>query len=542
MGSSLEDVPVNPYSRLAILLALAPLAFLSLPLLLVFAPALLAAYAFLIALQMFAPARLPPSLQETSFLMSSAAAATTGIRLAREKLFGNSKVATKEPAITRGLSPSPVPRRAFDRTDASITDIAKLEVAGQYEKLQDTLRTLIRDDPKRTFAHPAVKAWLGRRWRNLLLQYAADDPVAVAEATTREYLGLLDDSRPVAQRLAEQFFKLPLTAGPQEWQYVPGSGGGVTPLPEAGPLPDLSESPTMMLFIPGIITGMLPVREFNPSMPNVQKACGMKMLRAAVHPLRGSAANLPDVLAALEQGKGFHADLSETAADAKAYSPKSVIVIAYSKGMTDLLEFLIAYPEWQDKVKCVFSWAGVVGGSPLADNMYGSIRNWDIDKMVQRLDEVLEWICPLVNLRKGTALKRLEEVDIKDAIKSITIEHRQAWMAKHADALKEMKVPILCITASCLAHECAYFNASGWMLLNMHDSNNDMQVTQGAALIDTPLTTHLAILHANHWDISFGSFPHPHMTLGSRKLVHPFPKEAALTAMISLADELGLLA
>ena len=109
MGSSLEDVPVNPYSRLAILLALAPLAFLSLPLLLVFAPALLAAYAFLIALQMFAPARLPPSLQETSFLMSSAAAATTGIRLAREKLFGNSKVATKEPAITRGLLPSPVP-------------------------------------------------------------------------------------------------------------------------------------------------------------------------------------------------------------------------------------------------------------------------------------------------------------------------------------------------------------------------------------------------------------------------------------------------
>ena len=138
------------------------------------------------------------------------------------------------------------------------------------------------------------------------------------------------------------------------------------------------------------------------------------------------------------------------------------------------------------------------------------------------------------------------------------------------------------MTASCLVHETAYFNASGWMLLNLYDANNDMQarrrdhfdtyahtralpsaslvscaahpcadahrrlvhttrlqVTQEAAKLDTPLSTHLACLHANHWDISFGSFP-VSMTLGSRKLVHPFPKEAALTAMLALVHELGL--
>merc|ERR1711924_267476 len=96
-----------------------------------------------------------------------------------------------------------------------------------------------------------------------------------------------------------------------------------------------------------------------------------------------------------------------------------------------------------------------------------------------------------------------------------------------------------CVTASCEAADCAYFNASGWMLLNMYDSANDMQVTQSAAKLETPHSTHLAVLHANHWDISFGSFPVT-MTLGSRKLVHPFPKEAALTAMLALAEELGL--
>ena len=64
-------------------------------------------------------------------------------------------------------------------------------------------------------------------------------------------------------------------------------------------------------------------------------------------------------------------------------------------------------------------------------------------------------------------------------------------------------------------------------------------MTQEAALLRTPLSSHLATLHANHWDISFGPFP-ASMTLGSSKLNHPFPKQAALYAMVALAHELGL--
>ena len=77
------------------------------------------------------------------------------------------------------------------------------------------------------------------------------------------------------------------------------------------------------------------------------------------------------------------------------------------------------------------------------------------------------------------------------------------------------------------------------MLLNLHDSVNDMQVTETAAKMDTPLSAHLAVLNANHWDMSFGSFPLA-TTMGSRKLVHPFPKEAALSAMLALVHEIGL--
>ena len=56
--------------------------------------------------------------------------------------------------------------------------------------------------------------------------------------------------------------------------------------------------------------------------------------------------------------------------------------------MSDFLEFLLAHPEWQPKIKAVFTWAGVVGGSPLADNVYRSIRKWPIERVLSRVDQV----------------------------------------------------------------------------------------------------------------------------------------------------------
>ena len=101
-------------------------------------------------------------------------------------------------------------------------------------------------------AHTSLLAGLGKRWRNLFLQYAAEEPAAVAAASRRENFGLLNDSRPVAQRLAEKFLKLPLPAGAglHEWQLVTGASPSVKPMPTARPLPDLSSSATL-LFIPG---------------------------------------------------------------------------------------------------------------------------------------------------------------------------------------------------------------------------------------------------------------------------------------------------
>ena len=112
------------------------------------------------------------------------------------------------------------------------------------------------------------------------------------------------------------------------------------------------------------------------------------------------------------------------------------------------------------------------------------------------------------------------------------------WPANHASEPEREQV--FHITGSTTVSEVPYFSASGWMLLNMYDGNNDMRLTQDGGKLEIPMATHLAMLNSNHWDMSYGTFPKT-MTLGSSKLVHPFPKQAALTAMLALAQELGLL-
>ena len=80
----------------------------------------------------------------------------------------------------------------------------------------------------------------------------------------------------------------------------------------------------------------------------------------------------------------------------------------------------------------------------------------------------------------------------------------------------------------------------GTMEVNRYDSNNDMQLTQAQAKLNVPMASDLAMLRAHHWDMSYDAFPRL-MRLGSPNLDHPFPKEAAVKAMIMLAIELGLI-
>ncbi len=53
-----------------------------------------------------------------------------------------------------------------------------------------------------------------------------------------------------------------------------------------------------------------------------------------------------------------------------------LILLGYSKGATDILHFLVDYPEIAKKVTAVLSVAGVINGTPLADKFAETYANW----------------------------------------------------------------------------------------------------------------------------------------------------------------------
>ncbi len=53
-----------------------------------------------------------------------------------------------------------------------------------------------------------------------------------------------------------------------------------------------------------------------------------------------------------------------------------VILLGYSKGATDILHFLVDYPELAKKVTAVLSVAGVINGTPLADKFAETYAHW----------------------------------------------------------------------------------------------------------------------------------------------------------------------
>lgn len=52
-------------------------------------------------------------------------------------------------------------------------------------------------------------------------------------------------------------------------------------------------------------------------------------------------------------------------------SDQRLVLVGYSKGAVDILEFLVAYPELVPRVRAVVSVAGAINGSALADTAYG---------------------------------------------------------------------------------------------------------------------------------------------------------------------------
>lgn len=402
-----------------------------------------------------------------------------------------------------------------------VRHLEQLEKEGDYAGLINEIRLVIKDD-KSVFTHPFIKRWAGIRWRNIFLTEALGDSVAIENADRSSLLGGRD-TRPDKQKLAEQFIKGDAS---REWQL------DLPAVEKPTSIPNIT-----LIFAPGLLAGMLPVRAFQTPFPIVEKKLGIRILRADSHPMRGCEANGDDLLRAIEHGDGLCAAAQEIPEDERT-PPGDFILMGYSKGAPDIYQLLVNRPDLKNRIRGIFNWGGAIGGSYLANDTYEYIKDLSIPKVESKLAAFLSVISPAINVKAG-ALKRIDEYNILEAIEDLTTGKREQFLQQHMELLRSFEIPVFNITGSTTAMDVPYFQIQGVMALNRYDANNDMQLTQSEATLDIPMATDLAMLNAHHWNLSYDPFPKL-MRFGSPHLDHPFPKEAAATAIIMLAFELGL--
>tara|TARA_R110001592_G_scaffold175466_1_gene414619 strand:+ start:41921 stop:43150 length:1230 start_codon:yes stop_codon:yes gene_type:complete len=403
-----------------------------------------------------------------------------------------------------------------------ITRLERLEKEADFVTLINEIKALLKTD-RSVFMHPFIKRWCGIRWRSFFLAEAVVDKTALKKADKSKILGL-KDKRPAKQKIAERYLR-----GDEirEWSLD---------LPEFK-LPK-KQLNTTLIFSPGLLNGMLPVRAFQSAFPKLEEDLGIRIIRSDNHPMRGCKANVDDLTAAVEQGAGLAANTKEIAND-EQQAPKNIVLIGYSKGSPDIYQLLVDRPDLTDRIRCIYNWGGAVGGSYLADDIYTSIKDMSMPKVEKAMASFLALISPAINIKSGV-LRRFDEYNIKEAVRDLTTYERSDFLAKNMAYLSSLDIPVFNITGSTSAMEVPYFQIQGVMEINRYDLNNDMQLTQAQAKLKTPMATDLAMLRAHHWDMSYDPFPKL-MRFGSPNLDHPFPKEAAVKAMVMLAIELGLI-
>jgi hypothetical protein len=283
----------------------------------------------------------------------------------------------RSPAASETLAaPEPGPVRPLRRLSVGSTTLDNLDAlidSGEYLSVIAAVKHFVKED-RSAFTHPAIRRWCGLRWRALFVSASIADPVAMkAAARPPGYLGWLfgwSDSRPAAQQAAERYLK---SDARREWVHVVGHAGTPKmPPPQVSP----SYSNTTLLFCPGLLNGLLPVAAFYPALPEVEASAGIRVLRSDSHPLRGCRDNVSDILAALAKGHGQDAACKPVESSPP---PKDVVIVCYSKGGPDMLTALCHHPEIVPRVRAMYLWAGAVGGSYLADDVYNTIKGCNLE-------------------------------------------------------------------------------------------------------------------------------------------------------------------
>jgi len=186
----------------------------------------------------------------------------------------------------------------------------------------------------------------------------------------------------------------------------------------------------------------------------------------------------------------------------------SVNLIAYSKGCADVLHMLALYPDTHAHIRALVGYAGVVRGSPLADN-----ASW--------LARVVLQHAPLPGAGRGDGR----------AIRDLSTTVRQRWLQENP---LPTTIRYACIAAAPEREQVSRVLRGSFDKLAQHGAGNDSQVRVPDALL--PDSELLAIVAADHWALAL---PIEHrLPLLSRTLINKnhFPRQLMLRTIIDYLD------
>jgi len=194
-------------------------------------------------------------------------------------------------------------------------------------------------------------------------------------------------------------------------------------------------------------------------------------------------------------------------------SGKNVVLLGYSKGVPDVLEALVDWPEMHERVAAVVSLAGAVGGSMLAE-------------------DPPEWLLKLLQAVGGPGC----DPGDGGGLESLRTSTRRRWLAEHQ--LPE-SIRYYSVVALPDQEHLSKSLSSSYKKLSQVDPRNDGQLLFFDQVI--PAGALLGYVNADHWAVAVG-MARSHKFLASIFVDrNEFPREVLLESIIRHLEEQMLM-
>ena len=269
------------------------------------------------------------------------------------------------------------------------------------------------------------------------------------------------------------------------------------PVPEGKPVYlGKARLPMRFVFIPGLLEECVAdfIQPFSDARPHLE-SLGFSTDLVMVSGLGGSAQNASQI--------------REAVAAMSLAPDEKLVFIGYSKGATDVLEALVRYPELVSRTAAVVTLAGVVSGTPIADDLPDVLKKF--------ADQMFQGKCQPGEGRAFESLSRKE---------------RLAWLS--ANRLPA-SVRYYSLAAFTDRENISLILRHSYDKLSLVDPLNDSQVIFHDALV--PGGALLGYLNADHWAVAV-PFNREHPALASAFITrNSFPREVLLEAIARFVEE-----